>query len=122
MTAEMEARRTAAAAVLADYERALDAFDTAGVPMPWATWAVTLAAHSRLLLEQLAAEPVTLADLGQRAILRQALTDAIAYRDPVGTCPDCDPGFGLCDDHSEDADRTEAYLALARELALGVER
>jgi hypothetical protein len=56
-------------------------------------------------------------------ILGQALADAIAYRTPQGSCPDCDVHpAGLCEDHADDLDRTDAYLYLARQLGIEVER
>jgi hypothetical protein len=71
----------------------------------------------------------------QLATLGQALADAIQYRDPAGACADCEaipaaavPGSpgrlapGLCDDHTEDLNRTDAYLALAAELGIEVDR
>jgi hypothetical protein len=60
---------------------------------------------------------------GQLVTLGLALGDAITYRDPQVICPDCDASpAGLCDDHAEDLDKTDAYLALARELGIEVER
>jgi hypothetical protein len=67
-------------------------------------------------------EPDSLAGLGERAILRQALADAIAYRDPSGICPDCDVHpAGLCSDHAADLDKTDAYIALGRQLGIDVD-
>jgi hypothetical protein len=44
-------------------------------------------------------------------------------RNLVGACQDCEAHpAGLCDDHGEDLDRTDAYLALARALGIDVER
>jgi hypothetical protein len=59
----------------------------------------------------------------QGAVLGQVLADAIAYRDPSGACADCEQHpAGLCQDHAEDLDRTDAYLALARDLGIEVDR
>jgi hypothetical protein len=67
--------------------------------------------------------PESLAGLGERAILRHALADAIAFRSPEGICPDCDAHpASLCEDHAEDLDKTDAYLALARDLGIEVDR
>jgi hypothetical protein len=56
----------------------------------------------------------------QLAVLRQALGDGIAHREPGGFCIDCDAHpAGLCVDHAEDLDRCDAYGLLAK--ALGVE-
>jgi hypothetical protein len=62
-------------------------------------------------------------DAGQRQVLGQALADAMEYRAPEGACTECDvsPG-GLCCDHAADLDLTDAYLDLARELAVAVPR
>ena len=115
MSAELEARRTAAAAVLADYQHEAVTADVAERAM----WGARLADMLALLL----AAPESLSDLGQLVILRQALTDAIAYRDPSGTCPLCDHHpAGLCEDHADDLDKTDAYLALARSLGLEMEQ
>ncbi len=56
----------------------------------------------------------------QLGVLRQALGDAIARREPAGFCIDCDAHpAGLCCDHAEDLDWCDAYGELAS--ALGVE-
>jgi hypothetical protein len=60
---------------------------------------------------------------GQLAALGQALADAISYREPSGFCADCEASpAGLCDDHAGDLDKTDAYLALARDLGIEVDR
>ena len=62
-------------------------------------------------------------DNGQREILGQALADAISYRTPEGFCADCEAHpAALCGDHAADLDLTDAYLTLARELSIEVER
>ena len=62
-------------------------------------------------------------DDGQREVLGQALADAGTHRDPSGFCPACEAHpAGLCDDHAADLDLTDAYLALATELRLEVNR
>jgi hypothetical protein len=59
----------------------------------------------------------------QAATLGQVLADAIAWREPSGACADCDKHpAGLCADHAADLDRTDAYLALARQLGAEVAR
>jgi len=59
----------------------------------------------------------------RRQVLGQALADAIEHRTPQGFCPDCDAHpAGLCADHAADLDKTDAYLALARDLGIEVER
>jgi hypothetical protein len=65
---------------------------------------------------------VSLSD-DQLVLLGQVIADAVTYRDPSGVCPDCDASpAALCDDHAEDLDRTDAYLALARDLGIEVDR
>jgi len=59
----------------------------------------------------------------QLVTLGQALGDAIAYRDPAGDCTGCEAHpAGLCEDHAADLDATDAYLALAAELRIEVQR
>lgn len=64
---------------------------------------------------------LTAADLDT---LLRALADAVAYRDPAGWgCQDCEASpAGLCPDHAADLDCTDAYLALAIGLGIGVDR
>jgi hypothetical protein len=53
-------------------------------------------------------------------VLGEALADAIQYRDPGGLCDACDASVAsICDDHADDLNKTDAYLALA--AALGIE-
>jgi hypothetical protein len=60
---------------------------------------------------------------GQAEALASALADAIAYRTPEGFCRDCeDSPSALCSEHAADLDLTDAYLALARELNLELQR
>ena len=59
----------------------------------------------------------------QREVLSRALADALEWRQPSGVCHDCDASSaGLCADHASDLDRTDAYLALARDLGIEVDR
>ena len=59
----------------------------------------------------------------QLEVLGQALDDAIEWRTPSANCTGCDDHpAGLCNDHAADLDLTDAYLALARELGIEVER
>jgi hypothetical protein len=123
----MAARRTAAKAVLADYRRweRGEAINAGGI-FDWQTAAMRLAAELRSLLEQAGTEqasPLLILSESSEAILGQALADAIAHRTPQGICPDCDAHpASLCDDHAGDLDKTDAYLALARELGIEMER
>jgi hypothetical protein len=127
VSAELEARHTAAAAVLADYRRweRGEAINAGGI-FDWQTAAMRLAAELRSLLERAGTEqasPVLILSESSEAVLGQALADAIAHRTPQGICPDCDAHpAGLCDDHAGDLDTTDAYLALARELGIEVEQ
>ena len=67
--------------------------------------------------------PVLLLTASWEAILGQALADAVTYRDLSGACQDCEAHpAGLCEDHAEDLDRTDAYLALGKALGIEVER
>jgi hypothetical protein len=122
-SAELRARRAEAAAVDADFTRACGEhiYDQ---PFDWGMWAGRLSTKLRSLLDQLAADQAVLVlSESNEAILGKALADAIAYRTPKGICPDCDTHpSGLCDDHAGDLDRTDAYLALARELGIEVQR
>ena len=110
--------RTRAAAVLLGYQHKAPGADVAGRALLGADLADSLT----YLLAVLDATALVVRG-SQLETLRQALTDAIAYRDPSGTCPDCDlHPAGLCEDHAQDLDKTDAYLALAAELGIEVER
>lgn len=54
----------------------------------------------------------------QRGILRQALVDAIYYRDPPLQCAACPSPDRLCDQCAAGHDRARAYLALSYDLGL----
>jgi hypothetical protein len=54
----------------------------------------------------------------QREILRQAIADAIYYRDPPLTCPDCETLGRLCSNCASGLSQARAYLALSRELQI----
>ena len=56
----------------------------------------------------------------QREVLRQALEDAVYYRDPPVECRACDVEVldGLCEGCATGLARARAYLALGRELGL----
>jgi len=55
---------------------------------------------------------------GQQATLRQALADAIFYRDPPLSCQDCDTLSHLCAQCVAGHTQARAYLALSRELKI----
>ena len=48
----------------------------------------------------------------QHEVLGQPLADAVTYRDPAW----------FCQDHADDLDKTDAYLALGRSLGIEVDR
>ena len=54
----------------------------------------------------------------QREVLRQALADAVYYRDPPVSCPACPTPDQLCEECADGLARARAYLALGRELGL----
>jgi hypothetical protein len=54
----------------------------------------------------------------QREILRQALADAVYYRDPPLYCAACPSPDRLCDQCASGHQRARAYLALSHELGL----
>jgi hypothetical protein len=54
----------------------------------------------------------------QRDVLRQALADAIWYRDPPLHCPTCDTPDRLCRRCAADLSQARAYLTLSRELEI----
>jgi hypothetical protein len=58
---------------------------------------------------------VVLAD-GQFEILQRALADAVFYRDPPLSCPDCQTPDLLCGQCAAGLSQARAYLALSREL------
>ena len=54
----------------------------------------------------------------QREILRQALADAIYYRDPPLHCAACPSLDRLCDQCASGHERARTYLTLSYELGL----
>jgi hypothetical protein len=54
----------------------------------------------------------------QRDVLRQALADAIYYRDPRLYCPDCSTPDRLCSQCAAGLSQARAYVALGRELEI----
>jgi hypothetical protein len=55
----------------------------------------------------------------QREILRQAIDDAIYYRDPPQKCVACESSGDLCGGCAETLAIGLKYLQIARELELG---
>ena len=73
----------------------------------------------------LADKPDTLESLGWRGILRDALTDAISYRESQldNRCDGCEiHPAGLCEVHSAHLDQADAYQNVAAILGLDVTR
>jgi len=56
----------------------------------------------------------------RRDVLRQALADAVYYRDPPAQCRACEELDRLCDECTAGLARARTYLALGRELGLEV--
>lgn len=63
---------------------------------------------------------VTPAAPEQREVLRQALADAVYYRDPPAQCPACEELDALCAECEAGFARAGSYLALGRELGVEV--
>lgn len=63
--------------------------------------------------------PALLVPPDQRDLLRQALADAVYYRDPPAECRACE-GNQLCDQCAAGLARARAYLALGRKLGIEV--
>jgi len=55
---------------------------------------------------------------GQQVVLRQALADAVFYRDPPLCCADCEALDRLCSECAAGLSQARAYLALSRELGI----
>jgi len=53
---------------------------------------------------------------GQFEVLQRALADAVFYRDPPLSCPDCQTPDRLCGECAAGLSEARAYLALSREL------
>jgi hypothetical protein len=54
----------------------------------------------------------------QREVLRQALADAVSYRDPPVQCSACEALDGLCKQCAAGLAQARTYLALARSLGM----
>jgi hypothetical protein len=116
VNAELNARRTAAAAVLADYRAAV-----ASAPLtkpPGREWMLRLASVLDELLDGLGSATVTLAQ-DQAATVARALADAEKHRmrEAAEQCADCeaDPR-GCCDGCLDDLDAAQEYHDLGAEL------
>jgi hypothetical protein len=60
----------------------------------------------------------SLVPAAQLEVLRQALADAVYYRDPPVHCAACEALDGLCDECSAALARARAYLNLGRDLGV----
>lgn len=54
----------------------------------------------------------------QRDVLRQALADAVYYRDPPVYCPACDTPDRLCRQCAAGLSQALSYITLSRELGV----
>jgi hypothetical protein len=61
---------------------------------------------------------VSLVPPEQREALRQALADAVYYRDPPVYCRACEMLGRLCEECAAGLARARVYLALGRELGI----
>jgi hypothetical protein len=61
----------------------------------------------------------SLVPAAQRELLRQALADAVYYRDPPLVCLACETLDGVCDTCAAGLVRARAYLDLSRGLDMG---
>jgi hypothetical protein len=129
--AELAASVTAAAAVLADFDRAVEGYTRGAAAEPsWGDWARRLAGQVRPVLAAASAVvrpdcPAGTAVLADgRAVLAPAdvvlalaaLGDAVAWRgQAIGQCAACRPGR-TCDAHQGDEGDQAAYRAVARRL------
>lgn len=57
----------------------------------------------------------------QRDVLRQALADAVYYRDPPLYCHTCEAFDGLCGQCAAGLSQALAYITLSRELGISPE-
>ena len=115
--AELAARQTAAAAVLADYRAAV-----ASAPLsrpPGREWMLRLAAVLGDLLDMLG--PAVVLDADHAATVLAALDDASdGIRDRAAYCPACTAHpADLCDECAGNLSRAEAYDHLAATLEDG---
>ena len=114
MSAELGARRTAAAAALADYRRESQAHPSAGAAF-WAHWSGRLGAA----LESVLALPVAGLSPAQQSTVLAALDDAATFRTEraAAYCYACSGHpAGACDEHVDDLDQAGAYRQVAREI------
>jgi len=56
----------------------------------------------------------------RREVLRQALADAVSYRDPPVNCRSCVSPDDLCEACADGLARARSYLALGRELGVEI--
>lgn len=63
-------------------------------------------------------DPGSLVRASQREVLRQALADAVYYRDPPVQCSACDAVDELCEQCASELARARSYLQLGHELGV----
>ncbi len=63
-------------------------------------------------------QPAFILQPEQREILRQALADAVYYRDPPLYCPACEALDGLCEECAATLARARTYLTLGHALGM----
>jgi hypothetical protein len=117
-SAELDARRTAAAAVAGDFMTAVGSAPLTRPP-DFVTWALRLRDHLVQLLDGLACEPGGLVlDEDQAATVLAALDDAArSIRERAAACPACrEHPAELCDETADQLQRAGAYQALAARL------
>jgi hypothetical protein len=111
VSAELEARRTAAAAILADYQRAVDGADVVDRAM----WGARLADALGYLL----AAPAAVLPPAQLSTVLAALHDAATLHTEraAAYCLACsEHPARLCDEHFTDLDEADAYRQVAQEI------
>jgi hypothetical protein len=138
VNAELNARRTAAAAVLADYLNGPGTADANELSL----WAARLASMLGLVLDGLTPEvravdakspegeqllaslPAVTVSASQMSVLRDALAEAeAACRDRAAEwCGECaDHQSGACQRHLDDLDQADEYRKTAAELGIATE-
>jgi hypothetical protein len=131
--AELAARRTAAAAVLADFHAAAVAFQRGGERPDHAMWALRLEQHLRYVLDGLDVEAAVMLTRDEAVMLTRdeaamvadALADAETYRmaEASALCADCEKHpSGACEACLDDVAAAQAYHDLAEQLGTEADR
>jgi hypothetical protein len=119
--AELAARRTAAAAVLADFKRDADDFVRGRAPEPakpsYVDWAFRLSRELQSLLDITAPAGGYLTAAGLADVLDALAAAAEHKREIAAHCPDCDASpSDLCETCSARLERAAEYDRLAETL------